>query len=101
MGKNQLLTDLHSFQYKQSKIISVPKHKQDSKVIPQQTFITTDRVFHTDTIFVPEGQYQEALCSSDSLTQPSNKRHAPFIFHSIYKQPLRHKTDSKSYFSTS
>lgn len=48
-----------AFQYKQSKITSVPEHKQDGKVIPQQTLITTYIVFHT--IFVPEGQYQAAL----------------------------------------
>lgn len=48
-----------AFQYKQSKITSVPEHKQDGKVIPQQTLITTYIVFHT--IFVPEVQYQAAL----------------------------------------
>lgn len=61
MGKNQLLTHLHS-NISNSKLFQSPDpHKQDSKVIPQQMFITTYIVFHTGTISVPEEQCQEAL----------------------------------------
>lgn len=51
-----------AFQLSNSKLFQSPNpHKQDSKVILQQMFISTYKVFHTGTISVPEEQCQEAL----------------------------------------
>lgn len=100
MGKNQLLTYLHS-SISNSKLFQTPNpHKQDSKVIPQQMFITTYIVFHTGTLS-PKNSAKK-LCSPNSSTKPAKKYHAPFIFHSIQRLTLFHKQpDSKSYFPKS
>lgn len=61
IGKNQLLTHLHSNISNPKLFQSSNPHKQDSKVILQQMFITTYIVFHIGTISVPEEQCEEAL----------------------------------------